>query len=669
MDFIKFKTAVAAQFARMQTSTLYRTRVERDALWATYLRSFPEGSNPIYRTRTEYDCSCCRQFIKSVGNVVAIKDGVLVSAWDVSVDEPAFQAVADAMAALVKAAPIADLFLHYERTAGTDRTFDEATSGVLTWSHFFLHLPAEAQKKKDQIPSLLSAVRSTHDVFRRSLEELSADAVETVLDLVAQNSLYRGEEQKAVLERFRALKRAFDEAPIESRDLLVWTWTSAEPHAVSHIRNTAIGTLLVDLSGCMEIEAAVRRFETVVAPANYKRPTALVTPRMVEEAKASIDQLGLTSALSRRHATARDITANNVLFADRSARRVNVDVFDSVAAEAKGRGAKQLDKVEEVPIDRFVTEILPRAESLEVMFENQHAGNLMSLVAPVDPTAGALFKWPNNFSWSYAGEVTDSIKERVKAAGGNVSGDLCCRLAWSNFDDLDLHMQGPGEHIYFGNKGPSANGGRLDVDMNAGDGHTREPVENIYYATRARMRGGIYRLTVNQYHRRESVDTGFEVEIDALGALHRFSYEKPVRDRETVHVADIVVDQAGITVKGALPSTQISRQRWALATQAFHRVSLAMLSPNHWDGAGVGNRHYFFVLDGCRSEESPRGFFNEFLKNELNGHRKVFEVVGAKMRVPDADEQLSGLGFSCTQRASLICRVRGSFTRTLKVLF
>jgi hypothetical protein len=414
----------------------------------------------------------------------------------------------------------------------------------------------------------------------------------------------------------------------------------------------------------------VRRFEAVVAPANYKRPTALVTPRMVEQAKATIEELGLTSALSRRHATTRDITANNVLFADRNAKQVMGDVFDTVAAEAKGRGTKKIDRVEEVSIDKFVAEILPRVDSIEAYFENRHAGNLVSVVAPVDPTAGALFKWPNNFSWSYAGEVADSIKERVKAAGGNVTGDLCCRLAWWNFDDLDLHMHEPGgEHIFYASKGPSRARGSLDVDMNAGRGDTREPVENIFYPEHKRMPHGTYRLEVNNFRRRESTNVGFEVDIDALGTVHRFVYEKGLRDGQTVPVADILVSASGIEVKGLLPSTQASRQRWGLATQAFHRVSLAMLSPNHWDGEGVGNRHFFFILDGCRAEETPRGFFNEFLKNELNAHRKVFEVVAGKMRVPDSTEQLSGLGFSSTQRAELLCRVRGSFTRTLKVLF
>ena len=97
------------------------------------------------------------------------------------------------------------------------------------------------------------------------------------------------------------------------------------------------------------------------------------------------------------------------------------------------------------------------------------------------PLAPSLFTWENRFSWSYAGDFADAIKERVRKVGGNITGDVCCRLAWSNYDDLDLHMWEPGNyHIYYGNKGHrSPNGGMLDVDANAGGGSsrrgTREP--------------------------------------------------------------------------------------------------------------------------------------------------------------------------------------------------
>jgi hypothetical protein len=94
------------------------------------------------------------------------------------------------------------------------------------------------------------------------------------------------------------------------------------------------------------------------------------------------------------------------------------------------------------------------------------------------------------------------------------------------------------------------------------------------------------------------------------------------------------------------------------------------MSPNFWDGEkDTGNKHYLFMLNGCTNETSPRGFFNEFLKGELTPHRKVLELVGSKVRADEVPNQLSGLGFSSTQRNHVICRVSGSFTRTLKVTF
>jgi hypothetical protein len=83
----------------------------------------------------------------------------------------------------------------------------------------------------------------------------------------------------------------------------------------------------------------------------------------------------------------------------------------------------------------------------------------------------------------------------------------------------------------------------------------------------------------------------------------------------------------------------------------------------------VGNRHHFFMIDGCANDGTARGFYNEFLKSELDPHRKVIEIVGSKMRTEQAKHQLSGLGFSSTQRNKLTVRVMGAFTRVIKVVF
>ena len=671
MDFIKFKNAVASQFERMKKHELYRTSAAKDDLWETYLSSFPAGTNPMYRERTEHDCNTCKQFIRSVGNVVAIIDGKLESIWDVNVKDD-YQVVANALSALVKSKSICDVFLHFENVAGANRNFEDTVNGIKAWDHFFVDIPAKFVVKGADIASTLTTPRAFHDVLARSLKELTLDSVETVLELIAQNTLYRGAENQFALEAFKKAKIEFDKLSTESRDLFVWEQSKSLPSSVVKMRNTAIGTLLVDLSNGQTLDSAVSAYEVKVAPTNYKRPTALITKAMIEKARVTLEELGLTSALERRYATIDDITINNILFANRDARRaMDASIFDDLSAEVYEK-PKSFDKVDEIHIDKFIKDILPTASSIEVMMENRHQGNLVSLIAPKNPTAKELFKWPNKFSWSYNGEVADSIKERVKAAGGNVTGDLCCRLAWFNYDDLDFHMKEPdGNEIYFGNRGRKSRcGGDLDVDMNAGSGKTRQPVENIVYESQKTMKEGIYTLGVFNFCRREMKDVGFEVEFDFMGTVHRFEYAQPVKDRTFVEVVRFRYSRTtGIEFLSSLPSSEMVKNIWGVSTNTFQKVNVMMLSPNYWDEFKVGNKHYFFMLDGCLNEGSARGFFNEFIKEELNVHRKVIEVVGSKMGTEKSESQLSGLGFSSTQRNSLLCKISGRFSRVVKIVF
>ena len=93
-------------------------------------------------------------------------------------------------------------------------------------------------------------------------------------------------------------------------------------------------------------------------------------------------------------------------------------------------------------------------------------------------------------------------------------------------------------------------------------------------------------------------------------------------------------------------------------------------APKLWDGQdGIGNRHFFFMLEGCQNGEQPNGFFNEYIKQELVEHKRVFEALGSKMKVAPSDSQLSGIGFSSTQRNSVIVKIEGNVTRTIKVTF
>lgn len=666
INFTDFKSVVHEQMRQMSARELFRTDTSKDDLWETYLSSFPPGTNPIFRERTEHDCQCCKQFIRACGNMVAIVAGELVSIWDIEIGGY-YQVVADALSKLVKSNAVRDAFFHTEQNVGTDFNRALLDSGeVITFSHFHFKLPEKFVKRGEVLASDLSKLRSTKDVFYRGLSEITEESAETVLELIEQNSIYRGAEHKGVVDLFVQHKKAFDKA--KNKDNYCWV-NSLELGLAARIRNTVIGTLLVDLSEGKELDVAVKAFESKVAPENYKRPSALITKSMITNAEKKVAELGILDALSRRYAVAEDITINNVLFANREAKKA-MNVFGELA-EAVPENVSSLSKVEEVGISDFIDNILLKADSIELLFENKHCNNLVSLIAPENLDAKNIFKWNNNFSWSYNGEVTDSIKERVKNAGGNVAGYLRCSLAWFNHDDLDIHVVDPsGAHICYSDMSPHGSNGRLDVDMNAGGRRSRNAVENIVWAKKADLQEGKYQVYINNYAKRESIDVGFDAEIEINGELLSFHYEKALRDKEDVLVARFAYFHGeGIKLLESLPLGSSSKEVWGINTQKFHKVSMVMNSPNHWDGNETGNKHWFFVLDGCLNDKKARGFYNEFLSNELTEHRKVFEVLGSKMKTEESDNQLSGLGFSSTQRNHVFCKVTGAFSRTIKINF
>lgn len=198
-----------------------------------------------------------------------------------------------------------------------------------------------------------------------------------------------------------------------------------------------------------------------------------------------------------------------------------------------------------------------------------------------------------------------------------------------------------------------------------------KPVENIIWVDERKMLEGNYTVYVNNFCCRESVDTGFTLEIEHNGEVRQFFYDKPVKHKENVMVAEITYSKSkGIQIRELIPSTNHSSvSLWNIDTNKFHKVNVMMLSPNYWDEQGIGNKHYFFMLDDCKNPEPVRGFFNEYLNSELTPHRKVFEVLADKMKTPYQEHQLSGLGFSSTMRNSIIVKVDGTFSRTLKVNF
>ena len=677
MEFNQFKQLFQKHFEEMieNAAALYQVNVDKEALWNTYLDSFPAGKNEIYRTRREFDCSCCRHFFRDFGNVVVIKDQKITTLWDFHPNDDTFEPVMQALNAFILSHPVTEQFFSKFANIGTDQNRELTDDGVTTWDHFYIKLPARfVDKSSRSVPELMGQARDTRNVFKRSMDEITMDAVDTVLELIQSNTLYRGSEWKEALKQFKQYKTAYDKLPEEKKALYAWEMAPNVGPVIGRIRNHSIGVLLTNISENMELDAAVREYERIVAPANYKRPNAIFTKKMLEDAKKTIADLGYMESLPRRHATLDDITVNNILFSNRDAakRITGADIFDDMAS-GLAIDPKKFSRAEEISIEKFISDVLPTAREVEAFVENRHAKNMVSLIAPQNADAKSMFKWGNAFSWAYAGNLADSnIRENVKKAGGNVNGKLRFSIQWNDEDeyngcDYDAHCKTPTEEIYYGRKTVGA--GALDVDIvNPTVG--RAAVENIVWPYDANMKAGDYSFFVNCYCSREG-NKGFRAELEVNGQVYQYDYRRSISTGSNVSVAIVTVDQFGnFTVKEKLKSTANSHDVWGIQTQQFVPVSVVMFSPNYWDEqTGNGNKHYFFMLKDCVNPEEPNGFYNEYLKSDLLQHKRVLEALGGKMAVGKVEDQLSGIGFSSTVRNELIVKVKGATERVMKIKF
>ena len=670
-DFSRFNERLSTNLSRILESedNLFVVDVDSDELWDAYLESFAPEHNQIYRTRRENDCSCCRHFIKEFGNVVAIIDNEVVSVWSFDAGGDKYQPSVDALNTLVLSKPVRDVYVTKQPKHGTHHSNElKDDGGVRQWDHFYVELPRKVvSRSSESEASVMGDKRASKDVLKRSLSELDPEATNVVLEMIAENTLYKGAEWSGQLEKLLDMQLVYLSLPGNQRDNFCWRKSMEIGPALSRIRNHSIGVLLQDISAGVDILDAVKRYERIVAPSNYKRPKEIFTESMVRKAQATVEELGLTESLPRRFAILPDVTVNNVLFADRDAVKVmgSGGIFEQLASEATQK-PKSFDRAPVIGINEFLSDVLPSSSNIAVLLENGHAGNMVSLIAPENEGSPTMFKWNNAFSWAYAGNMTDSaMKQRVASKGGKIDAPLRFSIQWNdegvhNMSDYDAHCKEPnGNHIYYGAKRGIT--GSLDVDI-TGPKRGVPAVENIAIAPK----NGTYSFWVHNYAQR-SGDSGFRAEIEMGGEIHEYDYPTKLRRNENVKVADVEYINGEFILHEHLKSSTSQKEVWGLKTQQFHRVSLVTYSPNYWDEqSGIGHRHVFFMLAGAVNDETPNGFYNEYLKEDLMVHKRVLAALGSRMKVAPDDEQLSGVGFSTTRNGSVVVRVDG---KPFKVVF
>jgi hypothetical protein len=640
-----------------------------------YLKAFKPEDDPIFRERTTHDCSCCRHFVKNIGAILSCdRNGYWHSVWDDAAlsELYPYAYVADHMAHLAHNAPIANIFLARENRYGAETTREPREGGPdFVWDHFWADVPLEHVRRnklrnwEKSRETIMSEARSKRASLARALLEFNTADIEDVLDTIKEGGVYRGEDLARQVRQFHLIKKAYDKltSPLQ-RDRFSWT-DRGLPGAA--IRSSAAGRIFIEMASGTPLEDAVAAYERMVAPENYKRPKALVTPRMVDKAMETLERLELSSAIPRRHAVLSDIAVADVLFVDD---RVRGDLKDGVRALLDGEIAAPTPTREpdarDIGVDDFITQIVPSISEMSVRLTGENAGNFVNLTTAQDRDALPLFRWASPVAWVYDGGFGDSIKERVKRAGGKVDAPLRVSLAWSNSDDLDMFCVIDNDwrnRIYFGNKrGPVCH---LDVDMNAhGPGihnhNDKDPVENIYFN---RIVDGTFAFGVDQFRKRSAQDVGFTLEVEFEGKVDTFTHRMDLTDHIRNAVVLTIEDGriARLTHDSRLIAGSQPIEKWGVRTHELVPVHVLMNSPNHIDevGDGTGNRHWFFCLKNCQNPEPVRGFLNEHLRPDLHEHRRVFDLIGKKSVCEPSGDQLAGVGFTKGRNQSLTVFVKG----------
>ena len=379
------------QFNKMAaTSKLFRSSLTGEQVKDLYVNGFE--NDPVFRDpeSSVHNCNLCKNFIRRYGNIVSIDESYnTISLFDFDAPDE-FKSTSKGLSTALKSAPIADVFyetfeelnkLPYESCKKTNSVFrlgmasnhkrytkEEAEKfGVVkpeeirTFTHLHLDIPKEfVDMSGKSIEAIMGDYRDAKTVFQRGMSEIPLDTLNLVKDLINQGSLLDGQTHLYKIQQITPLKDGYDKAG--NKDNYCWVASYKLPFA--KFKNELIGTLCVELAEGKELNDACQAWNKRVDPANYMKATAPITKKQIEEAQKFVEDNGYTESFDRRFATMEDIKVSEILHSnigDGALKKVSI--FDNVKSTSTRHKRSEFDGVEEIGIEKFMTDILPGCTS------------------------------------------------------------------------------------------------------------------------------------------------------------------------------------------------------------------------------------------------------------------------------------------------------------------
>lgn len=669
--FIQFANDISKEFETLAETHVPVTipAITGEMVWDAYLADIPAEHNRIFRERRYHDGSADKHFVRNAGHVFFIEPGThkVTTIWNIEGDSYLHKVAHGLHISMMQAfeidasLPVAHVF--QLPVLGSPPNVDRLDTSI-TWHHFHARIHSIANTTDGN--RVQGETNTAMQVLQRAIGDEYYDALQVVQELVNEGQLYRGDTYKGMIQEWIDCIELKRQLPPSKHRIMVAELVHGNP-ARFHFMSSAIGALVKQIAEGKELEQAVASFESMVAPENYKRSSAVVTTAMFKRARAEIDALGIREALERTGATVVDIEDNAPIL-HQAHEAPALDVLDEIEDEvALALDAREITSAAHASVTELES-LISGASKVEIAVISSMTSNRVAFTKPAIEGAPEILGHSNEFGWSYLNSATtDAIRERVAKAGGKVDAPLRISLAWQNGDDLDLHTTTKAGHVYFSNK--SLRGAKLDVDMNAGGiDNDVDPVENIVYPSEDPLfEKQRLRVEVDNYHKRFSQDQGWTLQV----ATEHYGTLEITGKRNTTTVMDVWVEDGALMVdlvRGATSSEVAIGE--AIPSGQWAPVKLIVNSPNYWGSDEFGLRHMVFLTEDYEIDKPTRWLYTELLTPTLRNHRKAFELLGSRLTIPAEKMQdaARGYGFSLTSGQTVPLRITAHNGRRVVVV-
>jgi hypothetical protein len=181
MNFKDFKDLIDRNAIRLMNQVnVYKTNVNKDLLWDTYLYSYS------LEEQQGHNCNTCRHFIKNVGGLVWLDEDLTVhTVWEDYADEdlhPEYQKVCKALHELVLNSKIVSLFATTNQNKKFGNDFNHAlVDGVsVKWNHFVSEVPSTHIRRDVELGEFISRSSDKKNTLKRAFEEITQYAITDV---------------------------------------------------------------------------------------------------------------------------------------------------------------------------------------------------------------------------------------------------------------------------------------------------------------------------------------------------------------------------------------------------------------------------------------------------------------------------------------------------------